>query len=157
MPAGWSEIGYTTKKGVDITYGIKFAAIESWQSLLPVRYVPTGLEFLFDFELEQWNSNTVPFFFGQGATVPVANVNEAGGFIDAISNNPAVDERALCVEFDDGAQTYRMYVPRGLATTRAKFNLSRQNEAMLPVQYSALSVDGNTAMVTLIFKDSNYS
>lgn len=157
MPAGWTDVGYTSKKGVDVTYGIKFTAIEGWQSLLPFRYVPTGLEFTFDFELEQWNSTTLPFFFGTGTTVPVTNTNESGGETFGISNNPSVDERAICVEFDDGAQTYRAYIPRGLATNRSKFNLSRQNEAMLPVQYAALAVDGNTNLVTWLFKDANWS
>lgn len=157
MPAGWTEIGYTSKKGVDFNYNIKFTAIEVWQSLLPVRYVPTGLEFLTDFELEQWNSTTLPFFYGTGTTTPVTNPSEAGGYTYGVTNNPTVDERALTVEFNDGAQNYRAYFPRGIVTTRSKFNTSRQNEAMLPITFAALAVDGNTPLVDWIFKDSNYS
>lgn len=157
MPAGWTEIGYTTKKGVDFNYAIKYNPIEAWQSLTPLRYVPTGLEFTLDFELEQWSSSTLPFFFGTGAAAPVTNPNESGGLTYGVSNNPTVDERALVVEFNDGAQNYRAYVPRGIATTRAKANISRQNEVMLPITFGALAVDGNTNLVTWIFKDANFS
>lgn len=157
MPAGWSDVGYTSKKGVDWSYGIKFNPVEGWQSLTPFRYVPTGLEFTLDFELEQWNSTTLPFFFGSGTTTPQTNPNESGGQIYGVSNNPSVDERALCLEFDDGAQTYRAYLPRGIATTRGKSNASRQNEAILPVTFGALAIDGNTNLVTWLFKDANYS
>jgi hypothetical protein len=157
MPAGWTEVGYTTKKGVDFNYAIKYNPIEAWQSLTPLRYVPTGLEFTLDFELEQWNSVTLPFFFGTGSTVPQTNANESGGYTYGVSNNPSVDERALCMEFDDGASTYRAYLPRGIATTRSKANVSRQNEVMLPITYGALAVDGNTSLVTWLFKDANYS
>lgn len=155
LNAAFKEMGYTSDKGVDLEYTPKFGSVMSWQSLTALRQFPQSLDFKASFELEQWSSDVISAYFGGGSVI--TNPSESGGKLYSVSNTPSVDERAAVLEFFDGVQKYRIYIPRVIITDRGKVVLARTGAAMWQMTIAALPVDNNTALATLIIKDASFS
>lgn len=150
--AGWKELGYLDEDGVGITPSTDVTDIMAWQSLLAVKTSLTGLDLTLEFNLIQVNQNTTAlYFFGQAWVVA------AGLATMTMSSNPALDERALAVEWTDDANfTNRLIVPRGLVTDRQQLTLKRSEAVAMGVTFKALDDNGtmakllsnNTALLT---------
>lgn len=142
--AAWQELGYLDEEGVGITPSTDVSDILAWQSLLPVKTSLTGLDLTLEFNLIQVNQHTSAlYFFGETWAV-------SGGVATLeMSSNPALDERALAVEWtDDASNTNRLIVGRGLVTDRAQMSLRRSEATAFGITFRAL--DNNGVMASLL-------
>jgi hypothetical protein len=82
--------------------------------------------------LLQINMDTLAFFFGTPLATPT-------GLSFDIAASPKVDERALGVEFKDGASTQRFVIHRGVVTETDETSLTRTSAVKLGVTFTALT------------------
>lgn len=141
--ASWQELGYLDESGVGITPSTDVTDILAWQTLLPVKSTLTGLTLELEFNLIQVNQNTTAlYFFGQSW------VTGSGLATMTMSSSPTLDERALAVEWtDDGNNTNRLIVGRGLITDRQQLTLSRTEATAFGVTFRALDNNGTMAVL----------
>lgn len=124
------EVGYVSEDGVTFTNGQDIEDILAWQSFYPVRKVVTGKSTSVQFAMRQWNEITVKLAFGGGEI----DVN-SGVSIYVPPAPDTLDERAMVVEWEDGDDTYRLVLPRGLVTGEVESNVVRSAAADLPVSF----------------------
>lgn len=131
--AAWVNLGYTTSDGVKFVKKDKLDPVDTWQSVAPIRFVFSDRDFSVKFSMLQINSDTLPFFLSSGP--------KAGGTTRFdIAAAPAVDERALGIEFSDGPEvTHRFYIPRGAVTETDETSVTRTSAIKLGVTFTALT------------------
>ncbi|MEX2985346.1 phage tail protein [Streptomyces sp. C36] len=153
---GWRDLGYTSTDGVKFGRKGKTANIDTWQSLSPARTIYTERELTVKFGMLQLNEDTLPFFFG-GGTVGESTPNSNVYKYD-IQTDQGEDERALGVEFSDGADIkYRIVIPRGLVTVQDDMDLNRKGAIKLGVTFTALAQKPGDALATWLMKDTAYA
>jgi hypothetical protein len=122
---GFTDMGYVTGEGATFTLTREFVEIDAWQSFESVRSIPSTRATQVAFGLRQWNEDTLPFAMGGGVVA-------AGNFEPADPED--TDERSFVLDWVD-TYNYRLYVPRGLVTSPAEFNLRRTDNAALPIVF----------------------
>src|SRR5580704_11334993 len=138
--AAWNELGYLDDTGVAITPKTTYTAVSSWQSGMVNKEVPVSQDMSLAFNLQQTNAfNLSLYFFGVAWTT--------SGGINTLSVPSAFssDERMLGVEWTDSAATftYRMVIPRGIATSRTKIDINRKTVTMYGLTFEALDNNGS--------------
>jgi hypothetical protein len=129
----WVSLGYTTSDGVKFIKKDKLDPVDTWQSVAPIRYVFSDRDFSVKFSMLQMNADTLPFFLSSGPKT-------AGTLSFEIAAAPAVDERALGIEFSDGPNvTHRFYIPRGAVTETDETSITRTSAIKLGVTFTALT------------------
>lgn len=146
----WVDLGFVSENGVAVTPSQSIAPIMAWQSAYPVRQIITNRGLELDFVLREFNAVSLPFAFGGGDLVEVA---DTGKFSYTPPTPEETDPRSLCVDWADGTRHYRLYVPNGQVTDLAQFTLSRTNPAELPVKF-VLNHFGTGAPWTLYSDDA---
>jgi hypothetical protein len=126
LDTDFHELGYVSGDGATFTLTREFVEIDAWQSFESVRSIPSTRATQLAFGLRQWNEDTLPLAMGGGVVA-------AGNFEPADPED--TDERSLVLDWVDGAKNYRLYVPRGLVTSPAEFNLRRTDNALLPIVF----------------------
>lgn len=141
------ELGFVSEDGVKFRDSKDVGSLRAWQTPYDVRRFVTGRDFEVEFALEQWNWHTVPFAFGGGTlTEPTP-----GHYKFVPPDADDLDERALVVDWVDGARKYRLFLPRGLVTTPVEVNIKRDEGAMFPITFGAIFDGTNPAFA--IFTD----
>ena len=133
------NVGYLNDDGVKWTDGKTVVEIKAWQSFYAIRRIITEREGGFQFNLLQWNLNTVPLAFGGGA------VTEDVPGTDFRYTPPApgsIDERAMLVEWEDGTKNYRVVVPVGMVTENVESDMSKGAAGELPISFMFNGEDG---------------
>ncbi|MBC2877441.1 MULTISPECIES: phage tail tube protein [Streptomyces] len=154
--ANWRDLGYTTTDGVKFGRKGKTAVVDTWQSLSPARTIFTEHELTLKFSMLQLNRDTLPFFFNGGDTAETAA--GSGVFKYEIQADPGEDERALGLEFSDGAEIrYRLVVPRGLVTVNDDVDFNRKGAVKLGVTFTAMSAKHGAPLATWLMKDKAYA
>ncbi|MCA6095144.1 phage tail protein [Streptomyces sp. SCA3-4] len=154
--AAWHDLGYTSTDGVKFGRKGKTANIDTWQSLTPARTIYTERELTLKFGMLQLNEDTLPFFFGGGDVVETAP--NSGLFKYEIQSDQGEDERALGVEFSDGAEIrYRFVVPRGLVTVSDDVDLNRKGAVKLGVTFTAMASKPGAPLATWLMKDKAFA
>lgn len=133
LPASWVNVGYISEEGVTFTGGAEQEDINAWQSFYPIRKLITSRTAGVEFVLRQWNAPNLEFAFGGGQIV-----NAGGQSYYAAPTPDEVDIRALIVEWEDGAETYRLVIPRGQVSGEVETQLQRTSAADLPIAFSAV-------------------
>lgn len=138
-PAGWVDTGYTSDAGVKATKSRTVAEKNVWQSFYPVRRLITAEGFRVEFAMAEWSKVTWPLAMGGGAIT-----TDAAGKFRYVPPAPGdgLDERALGVDFQDGAIHYRLIIPRGLAADSVEVPLNKSATTDLPVAFDVLGTDG---------------
>ncbi|MGH9001915.1 MAG: hypothetical protein ACRDYV_02185 [Acidimicrobiia bacterium] len=138
LGAQWFELGYVTEEGVTWVDGKTLQSIRAWQSFYDLRRIVESKEGSIAFQLLQWNGDNVRFAFG-GGTVTNPAVDE----YRYVPPDPAeIDERALAVEWQDGAKNYRLIYPKGMVSENIETNIVRTGGALLPITFSLLGEEG---------------
>lgn len=136
--ATWVELGYASDEGVTFTVGKEIEDVNAWQSFFPIRKIVTAMSGELAFELAQWNRDTVPLAFGGGLVTEPS----AGAYHYEPPEPGTVDERALILEFEDGAKSYRIVVPRGMVTEDVETEINKAPNSVLPITFAALGEAG---------------
>ncbi|WP_327354618.1 phage tail tube protein [Streptomyces sp. NBC_01304] len=149
-PAKWTDLGYTTTDGIKFNKKDKIDPVDTWQSVSPARFIYSDRDLTVKFQMLQMNKATLAFFMGGGAVTAGAS---AGEFKYDLANTPVSDEKALGIEFTDGAAKYRFVVPRGQVTETEEISLTRAGAVKLGVTFTALAVDDAAPLASFRIKD----
>lgn len=143
--AAWVDLGFATEDGVTFTDAKTLAEIPVWQLFYPARRIVTARDLTIAFTLRQWSKDTVTLGFGGGTfSTPTAGHHK---YVPPAPDE--IDERALMVDWADGAKAYRLVLTRGLVRENVSTKLSRANAADLPISFGLLGTDTGDPWVLL--------
>jgi hypothetical protein len=146
--SGFTELGFVAETGVTITPSQTVTDIMAWQSLYTVRKIITARGLELTFTLREFNLESIPFAFGGGA------MHDSGGVVKYTPPAAgAIDNRSLVVDWQDGNNHFRLYVPTGMVTDLSGFTVSRTAPAELPVKFG-LNYSGSGDVWALFSDDS---
>lgn len=134
----WTDLGYVTEDGVSWTDGKTLQSIRAWQSFYDLRRIVESKEGSLAFSLMQWSGANVKLAFGGGAIAQPS----AGVFRYTPPDPANIDERAMIVEWSDGAKDYRLAFPKGMVSENVETNLQRTSASLLPITFTLLGQDG---------------
>lgn len=152
LNVAFTELGYVTEDGVTISVSPEIEEFMAWQSRQAVRRELTGQEIQLSFELEQWNDETIILAFGGGEVTTAGGVSR----YDFPTDEAALDERSLVVDWKDGDKSWRVVCERGNVTDAVETNLNRSNLAVLPINFKALDPTDGGEPAYLLWDDPNY-
>ncbi|MGK5631219.1 phage tail protein [Streptomyces sp. URMC 123] len=160
MTANWSgdwvDLGYTTTDGIKFNKKDKIDPVDTWQSVSPARFIYSDRDLTVKFQLLQLSKETLPFFMG-GDPVETVGTGAATHFKYNLASNPKKDERALGIEFSDGAEaTYRFVIKRGQVTETEELALTRTGAVKLGVTFTALAQNDTEPLATIMLKDKSW-
>lgn len=136
----WVDLGYTDESGVTFTDAKTTEKIMVWQLFNPGRYIITEADTMASFVLRQWSKDTVKLAFNGGTITTV--VGPPAHYLYTPPAPGTIDERALGIEWVDGATIYRLVMPRVMVTEGVETNLTRTNASDLPITVAAMGTDG---------------
>lgn len=146
LNAAFIDLGYVSEDGVTVTIGKNVEEIRAWQSAEPIRRIVTARSMKVSFTLMEWKEWTLEVATG-GATAD----NSAQWKLTPPDADD-LTELAYVVQWLDGANDYRLYIPRALVVEDVEFNLARTTNAGLPVTLEA-TVDVDTDAPWTLFSD----
>ncbi|MFE6166209.1 phage tail protein [Streptomyces sp. NPDC056486] len=162
----WTDLGYTTTDGIKFNKKDKIDPVDTWQSVSPARFIYSDRDLTVKFQLLQLNKANLAFFMGGGAVTvtapaepPTVLAEDLKEFSYDLAHTPAPDERALGIEFTDGAAKYRFVIPRGQVTETEEISLTRTGAVKLGVTFTALAKNDQSALASFRIKElsSSYS
>lgn len=106
LPNTWKGLGYTSTDGVEFTFGRDTTDIDAWQGS-KLRVVTNSEPATLGFTLMETKTDVLLLAFG-GGTVATAG----GGSVYTPPAAGTNTERAMVVDFTDGAKKYRYYFPK---------------------------------------------
>lgn len=131
---GFSHLGYTAENGVRPNIGQTINDVKASQAFWPIRRIVTAKTGQIEFDLIQWNSETLLLALGGGAiTEPTNNV-----FKFTPADESFIDERALLLRTVDGDKVYLWGFTNTQNTKGFQSSLTRTAEATLPIGMSIL-------------------
>ena len=140
--ASFVDLGYISEDGISATFGVNVEDVNAFQSLLPIRRVVTGRTAEMSFVLRQWNADTFAFALGGGSF----DSDGAGNFtFYPPANDDALAERAVVIEWSDGAKNYRLCIERAVVVENVETNIVRNAAADLPITLSVLGSESTDA------------
>lgn len=138
IPSAYNELGYTDEDGVTFTDEPTIEKKRAWQSFYPVRIIETAREAMAEFNLEQWNTNTLKLAAGGGS------VSTAGAGLKFSPHQPGtVTEWTVVIDVIDGDITDRYVIERCIVTSALETKLNRNDLSVLPVTLEAIGIDGS--------------
>jgi hypothetical protein len=151
LPVTWVDLGYLTPDGVTFSPSLETNEIMSWQSFYKVRTVVTGRSVELNFTMQQWNKFNLPFAFGGGLVATTGAVHKY-----TPPTAESRDERAIVVEWADGTKNYRLVAPKAELSDIGETNLTRSDEAQLPITLSINAV-GTTDPFYILSNDAAWA
>jgi hypothetical protein len=130
--AAWKDLGYLSEDAVARSFDSETVDIMAWQADAPV-YTDLTLTQTLQFQLMQWNEDTLVFAYGGGVA--------ASGKYSAPAK-AAYDPTALGVEIVQGSTVYRMVVARAKITEVGDSNFKGDEAAVLDVTLKVLDNAG---------------
>lgn len=154
LDAGFTGLGYVTEDGVSLSVEPEIEEFMAWQSRQAVRRELTGQSITVSFALEQWNTENLLLAFGGGeVTSPSAGVYR----YEFPDDEDALQEKAIVVEWKDGARDWRFVASRGNVTDAVETSLNRSNLAVLPITFQVLDADDGGAPAYILTDDSAFT
>jgi hypothetical protein len=133
--AAFSDVGYLNEDGVTIQRARSIEARRAWQSFFPVRRIATEMDLIVSFTMIEFKKSNVQ-------TALEGTIATATGVHTFTPNDPEdIAEKALGVEWRDGAYTFRLTVPKVLSTEDIEFSLRRSEESGLPLTLGIIGTD----------------
>lgn len=129
---GWTDLGYASEDGVTLTPSMDTEDINAWQSAVPVRRIVTGSSLELGFTLIQSNTDVMSLYFNAEviAGPPVS-------FEIPVAPDPL--ERALLIDWIDGGENFRLYVPRAQLSDTGEVTLARGEAVSWEMTFTALA------------------
>jgi hypothetical protein len=137
--ADWTDLGYTTEDGIAFSFGLDTDDLMTSQSLDPVRKLTTGRPKTITASLRQFNETTLILALGGGDFT-----SDADGWEVEPAPSSYIDERALMVEFEDGAKKVRFVGFRTMVSEAVEFTLVNTEGLVFPLTFSVLANEPHT-------------
>lgn len=138
LATGWIDLGFLSDEGATFTDSRTMTPIPVWQSFYPARRIVTERDAMVAFTLRQWNTATIRLAFGGGdfsGTAP--------NFTYTPPSPDEIDERQLCLTWEDGDRTFRIYFPQGMVTESVATQVVRTGAADLPITFGTTPQAGD--------------
>jgi hypothetical protein len=132
LGTGWVDLGFISDDGFTWNNDRTITPINVWQSPYPARRIVTARDTTVAFALRQWNTASVRFAMGGGDWT-----GTAPNFEYTPPEADELDERQLCIDFQDGTRSFRLYFPSGIVTESTSASFNRTAAADLPVTFGA--------------------
>jgi hypothetical protein len=133
--AAFVPLGFLTPGGLSIPTSPEIKEIEAWQSADPIAARMKKRGATVNFELMQWNANTVPFAFGGGSIA----ADSGDGYVYTPPTSEEVDEYAIIADVLDGTKVIRFVFKRGYPAAGTSPAFNRDNSGNLSVGYKVLT------------------
>ena len=134
LAAPWVELGYVGEDGAQFTFSREQEEILAWQSAEPVRVLITQEPKTIEFELLEFDRDSILFAFRGGAFAGVS-----APYTYTPPDAGVSDVRALTIDGKDGAQTFRFSFPRISLSGDVEFQLVRTDAVRLSIELSVLA------------------
>jgi hypothetical protein len=142
--AGFVDLGYTTPDGVKMTFSRETSELDAWQGS-SIRVLTSKEPKEITFTLMQQSTDTLVAAFGGGTVAVVAASGTAGspGYKPAVATfTPPTKgtntERALIVQYDDGAIHTRFLFARAQISGSVELSLNANGSVDLPLTWKVL-------------------
>lgn len=145
LNAAFKHMGYATEDGITISPTVDTNPIMAWQSLSPVAYGVNQASFELSFSLMQNNKDvTAQYFFGQSWTMGASGLATLN-----LTTTPTIAQLtvALVVEWTDGTNTTRYYVPRAICTERQEIQLTKSDPVVYGLTYACMDTSGSLGTI----------
>ena len=149
--AGWANMGYCSD-GFTVKPNYKTKQIRGWQSLGVLLQIATEYDFVFDFELEQTDINSVALALGGATIVP----GTAGVYSVTLPVNPA-SEFMIGFDWSDGTITQRFIISRASLASLPTIKAVRTDAILYAFSVQTLVPADGSAQVRILGVDSNVS
>lgn len=149
--AGWVDLGFTSEDGITMTEAKTLNEKRGWPSPRVLRRWIATRDFNVSFTLIQFNTANLIRALGGGTVTEVVGV-----FTYAPPTDEELGEFALGVEWQDGADIYRLVVPEGLPGDNVDIPVNRSDSIMLPFNYMA-TVPGTGIPYQIITNDASFA
>lgn len=136
LPAAWEDVGYISEDGVQFTFSREQEEVMAWQVSTPVRILVTNEPITIEFELEQFDRETVMLAFRGGTFV-----GSAAPYTYTPPDAGASDVRAMTIDAVDGDYQFRFCFPRMQISDDVAFALVRSDAVRLPLTFNVLASD----------------
>lgn len=137
LAPAWIPLGILTDDGVNFNDETSMINIPGWRERRPVRRIPGDRNTVATFTLRQWNPENLKFALGGGTF----DVN--GTYTPRTDDELPADWELFITWIDEGDH-YAIWFPRGEAGASVQFNLKRDENAALPVEYTVVSDPDDT-------------
>lgn len=151
LGSGWVDLGYVSEDGATFTDSRTVTPIPVWQSFYPARRVVTERDATLAFVLRQWNTATIRLAFGGGDIS-----GSAPNFTYTPPEPDELDERQLCLDWQDGDRSFRLYMPKGIVTDNVATNIVRTGPADLPITFG-VTPDAGADPYSIFVADAAFS
>jgi hypothetical protein len=142
LDAAFRNLGYA-KSGFTITPSLKTSPVMGWQSTQILRLINQELTRKYGFELQQTNIDTVALAWG-GTVVP----GTAGAYTVNVPNQVTALEFSLVIDWSDGTNNQRIYLPRASLLTLPPIKGDRTAETTYAVEFQELvPATGNSVQI----------
>lgn len=132
----WVDVGYVSEDGVTFTFSREQEEVNAWQVSTPVRVLVTNEPISIEFELEQFDQETVLLAFRGGTFTPGTPPAPA---IYTPPDAGATDVRSLTIDAIDGDYTFRFWFPRAQVAEDVATQLVRSDAVRLPLTFNVLA------------------
>lgn len=150
--AGWVDLGYTTEDGPRFTFDRTTVDIKAWQSFDPLRTIVTEVPKQVEFDLHQWNADSLRLGLGGGTISATAN-----GFMLEPPDASVVDVRKLVIVGSDGDKNYAFCYRRTTNGKAFNFGFQRADSASLAIGMKVLAADEGEQPFRLLTDDPAFN
>jgi hypothetical protein len=116
LPAAWRDVGYLSSDGVTETRDRSTSNIVAWQNAEVVRTVVTESSISVSFTMIETNAAALELFYGTAVDTTDGSV--------AIDPGETGGRKAVVVDFVDGADFVRLYLPQAEVTEVGESSLT---------------------------------
>ena len=140
LDAAFVDLGYTSDEGITWDPNAEIQEINAHQSFYAIRYIVTGRSLEIGLPLLQWNQESFKLAMGGGS---FATTVGPPAFHTYTPPSPSeIYNRALVLEWADGAKNYRLHIPKVMTTDTDAITLARTDAAGLALTFQAVATDG---------------
>ncbi len=134
LDAAFAELGYTSEDGATFRFAMTSSELKAWQSKTAIRKVVTDVVSEIEFELLQWEEQSLSLAFAGAAVVETS----VGKKKLVIPESPTLPERALVLDIFDGVEPMRVHFAK--ATIEQTGDIVAKDDGLMgiPMKVSAL-------------------
>lgn len=143
---GWTDLGIVGDDGVSFQDEKTIVKIMGWKERRPVRKIATDRSTTVSFGMRQWNTENLVLALGGGDFDVNGTYTPSDGVV--------IPETALAIAWVDGDDEFLLYFPKGQAGSSVTFNLKKDANILLPVEFEVTADDDDVESPFYLFTDS---
>lgn len=133
----WTELGFTSEDGTQLSTDPGYEQIYAHQSAYPVRTIKTRDRARLAFEMQEWSAVNLSLAFGGGEVTEVDPTGTPGVYRYDPPAATTMTPGALIVDAIDGAVTYRVVIPSAIPSEGVEIPLAKTGASLLGITLDA--------------------